>query len=520
MAFGNLVSDWNWIRRSAIDQNSYEFLKTASCSKSSSSKDVTSRNRASRQHCDVGSTISCDRRRTKYSPQFSTVVTIFVILIPACCSGFGSRLHGSTEGCRRSFLAKKQSDTAITTCLSVTPTKSDIFKPAVVSFVSLASAVLLEDVAVVEKVRNEEAEQQSSKGTKSSAGRPVDSAAAKLNRKSRAIGKLSSSVIHNTIEDILNTNSSSSSSSTTKTAPVQEQRLTNNNKNKSDTYRSSAAFAVCDRTVGILGDPVEDKGELQDTRNNTKNVNKFQPGAVILGPSTSAGLGDVTVRVSTPMDDLDIANLRMSVFSDFSPEMQSQFCARSCRAIAIRRRRGATCLIATAVRCSDNDDCLKGSSRQEIILGSAECSFHEFFGTRLGERRPARSILYATEVAVNPAVRRQGIGSKLLAAMDKLAYERNAETLYLHVDVKNEAAIALYVNAGYQKVISDPIFLEFTTSLNLHPGATKGRDHFLFYKDLTPQPTWLAPPPPRSCHPSEYRQPERLVGTLGIEIPA
>jgi hypothetical protein len=39
--------------------------------------------------------------------------------------------------------------------------------------------------------------------------------------------------------------------------------------------------------------------------------------------------------------------------------------------------------------------------------------------------------------------------------------------------------------------MKDPIFSEFTRSLNLHPGATQGRDHFLLYKDLIVNPTWL-----------------------------
>lgn len=46
------------------------------------------------------------------------------------------------------------------------------------------------------------------------------------------------------------------------------------------------------------------------------------------------------VRVATPMDDFDIANLRLSVFSDFSFDQRGQFCARSCEAIANRRTKG------------------------------------------------------------------------------------------------------------------------------------------------------------------------------------
>jgi ribosomal protein S18 acetylase RimI-like enzyme len=129
---------------------------------------------------------------------------------------------------------------------------------------------------------------------------------------------------------------------------------------------------------------------------------------------------------------------------------------------------------------------------EEIIVGSVECSVHEFYATKLGQRRPKYSILYITEVAVSPSARRCGVGSKLLEGIDELAALRNVESLYLHVDVLNFGALELYRKAGYRKVHhADPTYDEFTTSLNLHDGATKGRRHYLLYKNLTRNPTWL-----------------------------
>jgi ribosomal protein S18 acetylase RimI-like enzyme len=221
----------------------------------------------------------------------------------------------------------------------------------------------------------------------------------------------------------------------------------------------------------------------------------------------------IDIRLATPDDDYDIANLRLSVFSDFSKELKGQFCSRSCQAISARRMRGATCLVAT-IPCRDSIEGSKGN----IIVGSAECSFHEFFNTRLGRRRRPNSILYVTEVAVNPSTRRRGIATKLLKAIDELARKRNVETLYLHVDTANHGAIKLYKKAGYRKVYSnDPMYLEFTTSLNLHPGATKGRDHFLFYRNLTPEPVWLDEAIAKE---QEIIRKADLVGVLGFEIPA
>lgn len=152
-----------------------------------------------------------------------------------------------------------------------------------------------------------------------------------------------------------------------------------------------------------------------------------------------------------------------------------------------------------------------------LVLGSAECSFHEFYGTQLGRRRKQHSILYVTEVAVSPSARRRGIGTKLLKAIDAVAKKRSIETLYLHVDVSNSGAIRLYKKAGYKRVANAPMFQEFTKSLNLHPGATKGRDHFLFFKNLVPSPVWLDSSVELHRHRSDER---RILEVFGFEIPA
>lgn len=214
------------------------------------------------------------------------------------------------------------------------------------------------------------------------------------------------------------------------------------------------------------------------------------------------------VRVATPSDDPDIAMLRLSVFSDFSPDLRRKFCSRSCEVLASRRNRhGATCLVASVDR-SRRVDILKRNGipgaesyaekdpalgALEWIIGSAECSVHEFHGTALGERRLGGSLLYVTEVAVWPHARRCGAGALLMEGVAELAAIRQVETIYLHVDVTNDVACALYERAGYEYASkSDPLYHQFTESLNLHDGATKGRNHHLLYKHLTPEgPTWL-----------------------------
>ena len=76
--------------------------------------------------------------------------------------------------------------------------------------------------------------------------------------------------------------------------------------------------------------------------------------------------------------------------------------------------------------------------------------------------------------------------------MDKLATVRNVETLYLHVDVNNFAAYSLYKRAGYEILDShnNQMYAEFTRKLNLHDGATRGRNHYLMHKKVSRKQTW------------------------------
>ena len=224
-----------------------------------------------------------------------------------------------------------------------------------------------------------------------------------------------------------------------------------------------------------------------------------------------AGVRDqISVRVATPWDDIDIANLRLSVFSEMAPELRAKFCQKSCEVLDHRRNKGATCLVAAIdsnMRDSivarnvyqdgaDYGDLIKPreSTSSQWFMGSVEVSVHEFYGTELGKRRPAGTILYITEVAVLPEARRTGAATRLMSGVDELATLKGIESLYLHVDVNNLAAITLYEKAGYRiigKYDSHPMFEEFTMRLNLHDGATKGRNHYLMEKHLTDSPSWI-----------------------------
>lgn len=271
------------------------------------------------------------------------------------------------------------------------------------------------------------------------------------------------------------------------------------------------------------------------------------PGVVLVGAAGESGRSQVTVRSSIPhsSDDAHIANLRLSVFSQFDKEQQRNFRNRSVEVLNLRRRKGAVVLVAGESRGENTRDhpylnemhsrIEKGheygihqftthslfdtpspsltirpgrgvtvdssgvavdASTPKIdggtIIGSVECSHQEFRGTMLGNSRPPGSLMYVTEVAVRANARRCGAGAMLMRGVDEVAALRNVESVYLHVDVTNLAACAMYEKCGYRHLDKRmPIYAQFTASLNLHDLATHGRKHYLMCKDLIERTTWL-----------------------------
>lgn len=58
---------------------------------------------------------------------------------------------------------------------------------------------------------------------------------------------------------------------------------------------------------------------------------------------------------------------------------------------------------------------------------------------------------YLQTIEVLPEWRGRGIGEKLLGLAEISAWSANADTMALHVDAENEAAIVLYEKCGYRR---------------------------------------------------------------------
>lgn len=189
----------------------------------------------------------------------------------------------------------------------------------------------------------------------------------------------------------------------------------------------------------------------------------------------------MSIDVAEKSDDASIADLRLSVFGDHDVNWKNQWINKTCKQLEKRREMGTTCLTA----------CVNYVDANRWMIGTLECSTHEFAETELGLRRPASSIMYITEVAVSAKVRRSGAGKMLMKAVEKFAATKNVETVYLHVDTENIAAISLYLNDGYEFVDQrNRVYADFTRKLNLHVNDTMGRRYYLMQKKLKPIQTW------------------------------
>jgi ribosomal protein S18 acetylase RimI-like enzyme len=83
-----------------------------------------------------------------------------------------------------------------------------------------------------------------------------------------------------------------------------------------------------------------------------------------------------------------------------------------------------------------------GAEKDEII-GTVEISLHSkfFFGDY---------VPYVSNLAVNPAHRRQGIGRKLLLKCEQIALDWGFQEISLHVLENNYQAKRLYFSSGYR----------------------------------------------------------------------
>ena len=70
-------------------------------------------------------------------------------------------------------------------------------------------------------------------------------------------------------------------------------------------------------------------------------------------------------------------------------------------------------------------------------------------GFLIGQFTKQDAAVYLATLDVDPGMRRAGVASQLMEELERLARERGAERVMLHVAVRNEAASAFYRSRGY-----------------------------------------------------------------------
>lgn len=183
----------------------------------------------------------------------------------------------------------------------------------------------------------------------------------------------------------------------------------------------------------------------------------------------------ILIREAKRNEIASVVSLRVNVFY---PELRSmsQFHSRIYDKLCNRiLRRGSVCLAAFRdEHCATEQGKANARDSYGNILGTIEVSHNDFVGTAMENVGSSRK-LYCCDLAVQLKVRRQGLATKLLKAVENYAFSKGYDELYLHVEKGNNAAEALYLREGYQVIPSLSWAVDFTES-----HLQKGYDNYVF----------------------------------------
>jgi ribosomal protein S18 acetylase RimI-like enzyme len=240
--------------------------------------------------------------------------------------------------------------------------------------------------------------------------------------------------------------------------------------------------------------------------------------------STNTGL-EVNTRLATLYDFHEVADLRLSVFADEVHENQRvKLRAKAWEKMIERRVKGATCIVAHAGlgsaarngwaatldfedekqgkaadcavdRADGNDLDSHTSAGPSMLVGTLECSTHEFSRVDMQPALETGARLYITELAVGTGMRRRGVALKLLRAAEAYGRNRGARALYLHVDAANAAALGLYHRAGFRTLRETVETYNFASALGLLSGNYALTKHILMMKEIDKDDGRMAPEP-------------------------
>ncbi len=221
--------------------------------------------------------------------------------------------------------------------------------------------------------------------------------------------------------------------------------------------RAPAATATATSTSRpALAVPVPDVAAPSLTRRNKQHQQQLNR-LDLRSPFIS-----VEIKPATRLEELlAVVDLRAAVFAA-SSGLTVEAKLRHIKHLLTRRAKGSVVLVATA------RDLLSPFS-EEVVIGSLECSTHEFEDGRSPFLHDSPHVrkLYVTEMCVKDAFRRQGVASSLLKAVDGVAAKAGAAYVCLFCDTTNRAASRLYNVLGYHSVDYSPSVEAFADALGL-----------------------------------------------------
>lgn len=183
------------------------------------------------------------------------------------------------------------------------------------------------------------------------------------------------------------------------------------------------------------------------------------------------------IKPATRLEELlAVIDLRAEVFANPALPLTIESKLRHIKHLLTRRAKGSVVLVATA------RDLLSPFS-EEVVIGSLECSTHEFEDGQSPFLHDAPHIckLYVTEMCVKETFRRQGVASSLLKAVDGVATSTRAAYVCLFCERINQGASRLYDSLQYHEVGHSPSVEAFAEVLGL---PTTSKTYGFFYKQF------------------------------------
>ena len=113
----------------------------------------------------------------------------------------------------------------------------------------------------------------------------------------------------------------------------------------------------------------------------------------------------------------------------------------------------------------------EGTQGRSIVVGAVDLSNHEFDLSSAWRAAYASNCSYLSDMAVERAFRRLGIGARLLTDAVRLAREEGRGDVFLHVEEDNAPAVSMYEREGFRRESDSVATRDLFDALHLYEEA-------------------------------------------------